>query len=313
MRRILVTGASTWTGGQVVASLERRPDTEVFGVDELPPRGQFASPFILIGDDRTALADQVLQIEPDTVVHLLTTDRSAYLGTSEAHDRAVVGNLALFGAAGRSEAVRRVVVKSDAAVYPLGPRSPSLFGEGDSDREKASRFGRSMLDVELAADALVARRPDIAVTVLRMAPIFGRTVDNPLSRYLRLPMVPTLLGFDPRWHLLHESDAVAAVLLAADGDGQGIVNVAAAGPMYLSRVIRLGRRVQQPLLGPALTATHRGLGQSGIPVTSQLRLLLEHGAVLDTEAMRSRLGFRPQHSMRETVLAGYADQRPEPP
>jgi UDP-glucose 4-epimerase len=313
MRRILVTGASTWTGGQVVASLEQRPDTEVFGVDELPPRGQFASPFIMIGDDRTALADQVLQIEPDTVVHLLTSDRSADFGAGEAHDRAVVGNLALFGAAGRSDAVRRVVVKSDAAVYPLGPRSPSLFGEGDSNREKASRFGRSMLDVELAADALVARRPDVAVSVLRMAPIFGRTVDNPLSRYLRLPVVPTLLGFDPRWHLLHESDAVAAVLLAADGDDQGIVNIAAAGPMYLSRVIRLGRRVQQPMLGPALTATHRALGQSGIPVTSQLRLLLEHGAVLDTEAMRSRLRFHPQHSMRETVLAGYADPRPEPP
>ena len=313
MRRILVTGASTWTGGQVVASLERRPDTEVFGADELPPRGSFASPFITIGDDRTALADHVLQLEPDTVVHLLTADRSADFGAGDAHDRAILGNMALFGAAGRSEAVRRVVVKSDAAVYPLGPRSPSLFRETDSSRGTPSRFGRSMLDVERAADALRKRRPDIAVTVLRMAPIFGRTVDNPLSRYLRLPVVPTLLGFDPRWHLLHESDAVAAVLLATDGAGSGVVNVAAAGPMYLSRVIRLGRRLQQPLVAPALTATHRVLGRSGIPVTSQLRLLLQHGGVLDTAAMRGRLGFVPQHSMRQAVLAGYADPRPEPP
>ena len=36
MRRILVTGASTWVGGQVVADLEERHDTEVFGVDDLP-------------------------------------------------------------------------------------------------------------------------------------------------------------------------------------------------------------------------------------------------------------------------------------
>ncbi len=136
-------------------------------------------------------------------------------------------------------------------------------------------------------------------------------MDNPLSRYLRLPEVPTLAGFDPRWHLLHESDAVAAVLAATDAEGLGVLNVAPPTPMYLSRVIRLGRRKRKPMLRPFLSAAHRALGRQGVPVTSHLAQLLEHGVVLDTSALRSRTGFAPL-SVREAVLAGYRDPAPDP-
>ncbi|CAN5448231.1 MAG: NAD-dependent epimerase/dehydratase family protein [Acidimicrobiia bacterium] len=306
MRRILVSGASTWIGGQVVAMLERWVGTEVFGIDELPPRHGFRSPFILLGPDRAALADHILALDPDTVVHLLTVDRAPQLGPDDARDRAIVGNQALFGAAGRSPTVRRVVVKSDAAVYPLGPRSPSVFTETDATSSKLGRFGRLILDVETAAAALASRSPDTAVTVLRMGPIFGRTVENPISRYLRLPVVPTLLGYDPRLHLLHEGDAVAAVLAAVDGNGGGTFNVAAAGPMYLSRIIRLGRRLPKPLPRRALAAAHSALARAGFPLPAHIALMLEHGAVLDTRAMQRRLGFTPEYSVRDAVLAGYA-------
>ena len=272
----------------------------------------FRSPLITIGAEPTDLAEHVLRLEPETIVHLLTVDRSPTYGSGDAHERAVIANQALFGAAGRSTTIRRVVVKSDAAVYPLGPRSPSVFAETDASRTAADRFGRNLLDAERAAGALLERRPDIAVTILRLAPIFGRNVDNPLSRYLRLPEVPTLAGFDPRWHLLHESDAVAAVLAATDADGFGVVNVAPPTPMYLSRVIRLGRRKRKPMLRPFLNANHRALGRRGVPVTPQLALLLEHGVVLDTSALRSRPDLTPRLTVREAVSAGYRDPAPDP-
>ena len=45
---------------------------------------------------------------------------------------------------------------------------------------------------------------------LRCAPVIGPTVKNYLSNYLARRLVPTMMGFDPLWQLLHEADAVAA-------------------------------------------------------------------------------------------------------
>jgi UDP-glucose 4-epimerase len=51
------------------------------------------------------------------------------------------------------------------------------------------------------------------VTVLRLAPILGPTVNNYLTRYLGRRVVPTLMGFDPLMQFLHEVDALAAFKL----------------------------------------------------------------------------------------------------
>lgn len=303
MGRILVTGASTWLAGRVVASLARRRHDEVFAVDEVAPRHQLGAPFILLGSDRAALADHVLALQPDTLVHLLTAAGGTLPTGGDAADRAVVGNQALFGAAGRAATVRRVVVRSDAAVYPLGPRSPSVFTEDDADPSPTSGFARSVVDTEAAAAALAGRRGDITVAVLRLAPTFRPTAEDPLSRYLHMPVVPTLLGFDPRLHLLHEDDAVSAVLAAVDGTANGTYNVASDGPMYLSRLLRLGRRVAQPLPRSALAVARNALGRGGLRLPEPVALLLEHGMVLDTGAMKIRLGFTPGFSVRDAALA----------
>ena len=44
MRRIMVTGAATWTGGRLIQRLERQPEVEVIAVDELPATVEFESP-----------------------------------------------------------------------------------------------------------------------------------------------------------------------------------------------------------------------------------------------------------------------------
>ncbi len=304
MRRILITGASTWTGGHLIARLEQRQGIEVFGVDEIPPRIPFSSPFAQLNMDRTELAAHVLDIEPDTVVHLLTVDRAAELGKAGAHEQAVLGVQALFGAIGRSQTVRHVIVKSDAAIYPSSPRSPSVFSEMTRGRS-TTRYGRELDDLESLIEQLVPLHDHVRYTVLRLAPIFGATVDNPLSRYLRLPILPTLLGFDPRLHILHESDAVGAFVAAIDSGQPGTFNVASGPPVYLSRIARLGKRRTQPLPKRGFEAAMRGLARMGQPLPSHVIDMIHHGVVLDTQKMSDTLGFAPQVMGREAVLAAY--------
>ncbi len=42
--------------------------------------------------------------------------------------------------------------------------------------------------------------------MLRCANVLGHHVVSPMTAYFRLPVVPTVLGFDPRLQFLHEQD-----------------------------------------------------------------------------------------------------------
>jgi UDP-glucose 4-epimerase len=305
MRRILVTGAATWTGSQLIEELERRPGVEVLAVDEIPLPGQIRTRIHIFELDDPAFAAFVIEAAPDTLVHLQTMDRSALLGGRRAHDEAVVGAQALFGAIRRCRAIETVIVKSDLCVYGMGPRCPSVVTE---DAAHVGRRGRYALDLEqveeFTADA-AAVRDDAAFTVLRFAPIFGAEVSDPLSRYLRLPVVPTRLGYDPRIQLLSGHDAVRALEHVIDSPVAGTFNVAAPGQLYLSRILRLGRRVAQPLPRRAYDFAVKGMSRADLYLPSHIKALVHHGLVADTTRMTEVLGFRPDLTIRATVLDGY--------
>jgi UDP-glucose 4-epimerase len=310
MKRVLITGAASWTGGHLARHLEKRPDLEVFAVDDQKPRVQFNSEFQRLSLDRLTLARYVLDVEPDIVFHLQSVHPTSEHGRNTEAEERIVGSLALFGAIERLDTVQRVIVKSDTAFYGASPRNPSVLNESTRPQGTPSRFQRDLTEMErFIADAAV-RHPDIAFTVLRFAPIFGPRVGNPISRYLTLPSVPTLLGFDPRLQFVHETDAVAALEHAADHSASGTFNIAGHGQLYLSRILRLGRRIPQPLPGRLFNAALNGLQRVNISVPDHLRGLLKHGRIVDTTAMTMTLGFEPTHTCRETVLSAYG-RRPE--
>ncbi len=305
MERILVTGAATWTGGNLIRLLESRSGVAVFAVDDHEPRVRFRSDFQLLSLDRLALARHVLEVAPTMVVHLQSVHHTAEEGRSiDAEDR-VVGALGLFGAIERLSSVRSVIVKSDTAIYGASPRNPSVFKETTRPQGRPSRFQRDLTEMERFIDEARERHPDVTFTTLRFAPIFGPRVANPISRYLTLPTVPTLLGFDPRLQFIHENDAVDALAHAVDHPTPGTFNVAADGQMYLSRVLRLGRRIPQPLPGRTFDAALGALARFGVPSPEHLRGLLKHGRITDTTSMRDDLGFSPTFTCRQTVLRAY--------
>jgi UDP-glucose 4-epimerase len=114
-----------------------------------------------------------------------------------------------------------------------------------------------------------------------------------------------MMGFDPRIQLTHEDDGVAALEHALDADVEGTFNVAGGGQIYLSRLLRLGNRIPQPLPGRLYDSALKGLTRANISVPDHLRAFLKNGRVVDTTLMRSTLGFHPEHTCRETVLSGY--------
>lgn len=305
MRRILVTGAATWTGGHLINELERRSDVEVIAVDEIPARVELESQVHIFELDNPEFAHFVIDTKPDALIHLQTVDRSALLGGRRAHDEAVVGAQALFGAIRRCSKIKQVIVKSDICVYGMGPRNPSVVSEEARLDGRRSRFAKDLTIVEDYISDTAKFRDDVVFTVLRLAPIFGPNVTNPMSRYLRLPVVPTRLGYDPRIQLISGEDATGAIHHALDNPVVGTFNIAAPGQLYLSRVLRLGKRVSQPLPRRAYNIAVKGMGRADLHLPDHIKHLVHYGLIADTRRMSKVLGFEPTKNLRQTVLSGY--------
>ncbi|MFV1999311.1 MAG: NAD-dependent epimerase/dehydratase family protein [Acidimicrobiia bacterium] len=305
MQRVFVTGASTWTGGNLVRRIEKRSGVEVFAVDDRPPRIAFKADFQELSLDRLALAQYMLEVEPTVVVHLQSVQHTSEEGRNADAEERIVGALALFGAIERLSSIETVVVKSDTAIYGASPRNPSVLSENTRPQGRPSRYQRDLTEMERFIGETAERNSSTIFTTLRFAPIFGPQVANPISRYLTLPIVPTLMGFDPRLQFIHERDAVNALIHAIDNPKPGTFNVAGDGQMYLSRVLRLGRRIPQPLPGRTFDAALRELSRFNVAAPEHLKGLLKNGRITNTTLMHTSLGFDPSHTCRRTVLNAY--------
>jgi UDP-glucose 4-epimerase len=143
----------------------------------------------------------------------------------------------------------------------------------------------------------------VVLSILRFANVIGPSMDSPLTRYLRLPVVPTVLGYDPRLQLCHESDAVEVLRRACVEEHAGIYNVAGPGIIYLSQAIRLVGRPSLPVPLPlvnGVTELVRRSGRIDLPV-DQLRFLL-YGRVGDITRLRSLFGYEPRFSTKAALV-----------
>jgi UDP-glucose 4-epimerase len=140
--------------------------------------------------------------------------------------------------------------------------------------------------------------------VLRFAPFTGPGVASPLLDYLTMPVVPTVLGYDPRLQFVHIDDAVRALVLAAIGAHPGTYNVAGDGAMLLSQITRRLGRPTFPVVSFGSSFFGALIRRAGIAdFTPDQVALVRYGRVLDTTRLKSRLGWEPEHTTADALRA----------
>lgn len=292
--RVLVTGMGGELGSRVAQLLEDRTDVdEIVGLDFLPPRRRLRRSRFRRLDlrDRDAIAAFVAEVDPDAVVHLGVYEPHARTRPADSATLTSTATVAVLGAAGRSNRLSRVVLRSGIEVYGRRRGLPGVPDE-DVTPEPATLFGRMCLEVETVGAAL-GRRLDIPVAALRLAPVVGSHVPSPLGRVLRLPVVPVAAFADPPFCMVHVEDAARAFVAAVAGEIHGPVNVVAAGAATPWQAVRLGGRVPCPVAGtPAWRAAARLTALAGAPLPEHVGELLRAGRAADGTRGVEVLGMR---------------------
>ena len=298
-RVVLVTGVSRDLGARFARSLAEE-DVDVVGIDVVPPRHDLGRSDFIRADIRNPVISKVIATRGvDTVVHLaVVAAPDSAGGRSSMKEINVIGTMQLLAACQKAETFRKLVVQSSISVYGASPRDPAKFTEDMSARaQPRTGFGKDSLEIESYVRGLARRRPDVVVTTLRLANLIGAGVDSHVTRYLSLPVVPRVMGFDARLQFLHPSDAVAALLLVTNRDFPGTFNVGATDIVTLTQALhKMGRpAVGVPQAAAPLAATLVRRAHLVDFSPDQIDALT-YGRAMDTSRFAAETGFVPKFS-----------------
>jgi UDP-glucose 4-epimerase len=315
-KRILVTGISTYWGGRLAQALEAFPEVEaIIGVAADEPQVELErTEYVKVGAQHALLRRVVEAAEIDTVVDTRLVVDSATTSSAKAHENNIIGTMNILAAcAGADSPVRKVVFKSSTHYYGCEQDDPAFFDETmERPHPPRTPIERDIVEAEASLSEFAERNPGVSVTILRFANVLGPDVRTSHIKLLSLPVLPMILGFDPRYQFVHEDDVVHALEHAVKQDVPGVFNVAADGVLALSEVAGLLRKPYVPVLPPWGTGlATAALRRIGMDIPPEMLAQLRFGRGVDNRRYKAA-GFRYQHTSRETVLGLGEHMRLEP-
>ncbi|EYF01993.1 SDR family oxidoreductase [Chondromyces apiculatus] len=304
--RILVTGV-TGRLGQLVARRLLESGHELIGIDRRPWDDAPAGIEMHSVDLRKRAAEDVFRkSHPQVVVHMATVTH--LIERSEERYRINLGGTRVVFENARACGAEHVIFVGRHTYYGAAADSP-LYHKEEEPPMAMTAFPElaDLVAADLYACTALWRYPELCTTVLRMVYTLGPTGQGTLATFIRGPHVPTVLGFDPLFHFMHEEDVAAAICLSIERRIRGVYNVSGPQPVPLSVLIRATGRTQVPL--PELLF-RAALGRFGLPRLPPGALThIKFPIVVDSAAFRAATGF--QHQIDEAGAMGeYRDAFP---
>src|SRR5215208_2654308 len=306
-RRVLITGLSTYWGGRFAQALEQDPGVAVIvGVSPKDPTCELTrTEYVRVGTQHALLARIVQAAAIDTVVDTRLIVDSIAAPPAAAHENNVIGTMNILAAcSGPDSPVRKVVFKSSAHYYGCEQDDPAFFTERmQRPHPPRTRIERDIVEAEKAVLSFAERNTDVTVTTLRFVNGLGPDLRTGHTGLLSLPVVPGILGFDPRYQFIHEDDIVGVLEHAVREDLPGVYNAAGDGVLVLSEIADLLGKPFAPLLPPWGTILAAApLKLLGLRVSPEMLQQLRFGRAVDNRKLRAA-GVPLRHTTRETVQA----------
>jgi len=304
MKTLVVTGLFG-PMGTAIARWAVDVGVRVLGVDIKPMTRPFPGVEFIHADVRNPLFPKLLKAEQaDAIFH--GAFRWRVRRSEEVFESNVMGTMELMGAAALA-GVKKVVIPSSAFVYGAHPNNPYFLTEDNDFLGSAhDAYVRELRDIETFLDGFRRQRPEMTITVLRFVNILGQNYPSPLARYLALPVIPTLMGYDPLMQVIHFDDALRAVQQALIETHPGVYNVAASPPLPLMKIIRITGAHSIPVLHPIAYTGHSLKGMAFKKSRERLPIYwdyLRYPWIVDAQKIAEEWGFIPRFDAEATVRA----------
>jgi UDP-glucose 4-epimerase len=305
-KRVLITGLSTYWGGRLAQALEGDKSIEaIIGVDNEEPSVELErTEYVKVGTQHALLRRVVEAAEIDTIVDTRLVVDSSTTSARKLHENNVIGTMNILAACGGpASCVRKLIFKSSAHFYGSEQDDPAFFDE-TMGRPHAPRtlVERDILEAESSVAEFADKNPDVAVTILRFANVLGPTVRTSHIQLFSLPVIPMILGFDPRYQFVHEDDVVHGLEHIVQRELPGVFNLAADGVLTLSEVAGLLGKPYAPILPPWGTGLVASAGRRvGLNIPPEMLNQLRFGRGVDNRRLKA-CGFEYGYTSREAVL-----------
>lgn len=282
--RVLVTGATGFVAGHLIAALGRQHEVVALGHDlERIPEEEGVEPLEV--DLREAGFEARLP-QVDAIVHLAQANVPFPDGAADLFAVNTASTAALLEHARRTGA-KRFVFASSASVYGLGDRPWS-----EDDLPAATDFYSA---TKLAAERCVAGyRSHLGTTVMRLVAPYG-----PGQRNRMIPRLiasvregrPITLNLDgrPRMNPIYVADVVAIVEAALESDGHQLVNVAGDEAVTIRELAEI--------IGAA----------TGIEPVLEQGAAVSGDVVAENERMKDVFGIRSLVGLRDGISSAAAE------
>ncbi|MFC1853591.1 NAD-dependent epimerase/dehydratase family protein [candidate division CSSED10-310 bacterium] len=200
--------------------------------------------------------------------------------------------------------IPKIILLSSALVYGARSDNPVFLDEDSllmGDRQY--QHMRDIIELDEACSAASSSKSNrSAIIILRPVLVMGPTVENCLTRYCRLPLVPSFLGFDPVLQFIHEDDVVVAILKAIDRQVKGAFNLAGEGFITWHEFMAMIGKTTVPVFHMVANFVAEQLWRFNISEFSPAFFsLLRYRMIVETKKSKEILQFQPRYRPKKAI------------
>jgi UDP-glucose 4-epimerase len=313
-KRIAITGASSFIGSSIQNLAQKSDDFDkIIAFDLIKP---YSIPdkvkFYGIDLSDPASGVEMSRILKEENINILAHTVFLWNPVREqewSREVEVIGTIHVMNACADAS-VSQIIISSTTAVYGMSHRNPCFFTEEHPlAREESTPGIMNKIEAENEVIKFMQNRSDMKISVLRICHILGKRINNYFTRKLLLPVVPTLLGYDPMMQFIYETDLVRALDIVLHGEFNGVFNIAGQGAIPLSEVLRIGKRKPLPLPHLLAYKLYDVLHTAQIiDVPPGYLNYLRYSFVADGTRSKNVLGFVPFLNTSQAVETFYSER-----
>ncbi|MDZ7295371.1 MAG: NAD-dependent epimerase/dehydratase family protein [candidate division KSB1 bacterium] len=310
-KKIAVTGVNSYFASTLLPHLQADPTVEtIVGIDITPWKGGYGKVKFVRRDIRDPGLRETLR-DVDTVYHLAFIVEDLK-DKAKTYDVNIEGSRNVFQAC-IDNGVRKVVYTSSNTVYGVDKENPLPQREETPIQVyEENYYNKSKIAVEKMIERMFSSRPEVTVTILRVALVFGPRTQNMFSKTYGLKVAASPVGAVAHIHFIHEDDLGEALHLALVHDLRGVYNVGADDAASSAWCFRMAgvKIIPMPefLLKPLVNMLFR-LG--AVPVSASWLTIANRTIFSDNSKFKRATGWRPKYSSEETFLS-FLDARKRP-